>query len=654
MKVDVAIVGGGPAGLAAAIHCARRGLDVVVLERRLPPLDKACGEGLLPAGLRELEALGARGMIGPEDCSPIDGLRYVQEDGSYLEGMLPGLGLGVRRLALTAALESRARAMGARIFHGRAVVGFVRTTGGVRLSVARTALEQGESPLAGSLLVGQQPEAPGESPRQRSDFAGRRVWAPGVGAAEVACAAPPAAVRAHPPPLPGLTVSERASHRTVRFTPDPTFLPPGLGASSFARLDGSPLPEPPAPITDEKTALMHLPEMDDEVTDPMPELARRRGPGAAGGPRSEVNSAEPVTHVSGGVEVSRPEEYAPEPVTHVSGDAGASLGERDEAEPVTHVSGDAGASLGERDEAEPVTHVSGDAESPRRDADPRRGPATPLGREADEATAPMPALAQRLADSERSYRLSTAVLGSTLDSTTELIEAAVVIAADGLASPLRSAAGLELPLRGRARFGLRQHFARAPWSRKVEVHLAPGAEAYVTPVGAQRVGVAFLFEPGPQRASFDSLARLFPKLMERFEGVPADSRPRGAGPLARRARAPVADRLVLLGDAAGYVDAITGEGLSLAFQSAAALGRVLPEALTEGGSARAFGPYARAWGQLYWRYSILTGGMLALARRPALRRRVLSGLNSRTFEKLLAWGLGEEGLPRSAWPDPAL
>ena len=85
---------------------------------------------------------------------------------------------------------------------------------------------------------------------------------------------------------------------------------------------------------------------------------------------------------------------------------------------------------------------------------------------------------------------------------------------------------------------------------------------------------------------FDRLLGYFPALAARLNGVERDSRPRGAGPLARRAQKCVADRLVLLGDAAGYLDAITGEGLSLAFAGARSLGEIVPEALLRGASAR--------------------------------------------------------------------
>ena len=57
-EVEALVVGGGPAGLATAIGLVRRGVAARVIERRTAPLDKACGEGIMPAGVRALEALG--------------------------------------------------------------------------------------------------------------------------------------------------------------------------------------------------------------------------------------------------------------------------------------------------------------------------------------------------------------------------------------------------------------------------------------------------------------------------------------------------------------------------------------------------------------------------------------------------------------------
>jgi flavin-dependent dehydrogenase len=363
-RADVAIVGGGPAGLAVAIHAARRGLSTLVFERQATPVDKACGEGLLSPGLRELEELGARAYLTAEDCSPIVGIRYLQEDGARVEARLPAPGgLGIRRLALVEALARVAREAGARI--------------------------------------------------------------------------------------------------------------------------------------QENCHVQHVHRLPDQV------------------------------------------------------------------------------------------------------------------------------------------RLTT--------SSGAEFSAGLLVAADGLASPLRRAHGLEGPPRPRLpeRFGLRQHFQLEPWTDFVEVHFARGVEAYVTPAGRRRVGVAFLWGDGQVegRISFKSLLRRFPVLEQRLAAASEDSRARGAGPLLRQVRGRSLDRLVLVGDAAGYVDAITGEGLTLALRSAAALGRILPEVLAQGATQRSLVPYERAAGVWFRRYSFFTHLLLTLARYPAVRTQAIRALARfpALFRTLLHW-----------------
>ena len=56
--IDLLVAGGGPAGLVTALHAARAGLNVTVVERRTGTIDKACGEGLMPHTVRQLEDLG--------------------------------------------------------------------------------------------------------------------------------------------------------------------------------------------------------------------------------------------------------------------------------------------------------------------------------------------------------------------------------------------------------------------------------------------------------------------------------------------------------------------------------------------------------------------------------------------------------------------
>lgn len=357
---DAVVVGGGPAGLAFAAAAATRGLDVLVLEARRYPVDKPCGEGILPAGVRALEALGVRHLLGPGDASPLTALRWVDAAGPAVEVALPGPGgLGVRRTALSAALLARAREAGA-----------------------------------------------------------------------------------------------------------------------------------------------------------------------------EVVEARVIDHRRGGGEVA---------VRHEGGEARARL----------------------------------------------------------------------------------------------------LVAADGLGSAVRRREGLDLPVAGVRRFGLRRHLTRPGDGDTVEVHLGDRCEAYLTPAGAGRLGVAFLFEEEAPGGWAALLAR-FPALAARLDGAEPLSEEQGAGPLARAARTRVLDRLVLLGDAGGYLDALSGEGLSLALGGALDLAALAPAALAAGATRHALLGYERAW-QRRWRpYWLSTRALLAVARRPALRRALigLCAREPRPLARLVAAAVG--------------
>jgi len=366
VNTDVVVVGAGPAGLAAAVQLAHRRLDVVVCEKQTGPPDKACGEGVMPAGRRRLESLGVIRRLAPADYHALAGIHYIQEDGSSATGSLPPPGgLGIRRTALTRALADVAAEAGVRLLWGCRVESYNCSRDAVQL-------QTGCGPLTAKLLV----------------------------------------------------------------------------------------------------------------------------------------------------------------------------------------------------------------------------------------------------------------------------------AADGLHSPVRRYAGLDGTLPKRRRFGLRRHYRLRPWSDLVEVHLAERVEAFVTPVGAQRIGVAFLFDPASWSSRgddplFDRLLARFPLLAARLNGVTAETRVRGAGPLAQPVAGVVARRLVLLGDAAGYVDAITGEGLSLALVSAAELARTAPRALQLGADRAALASYARAHARIYRRYELVTRVVLGVARRPRLRRPLVRwlGRNPRRLDRLISWAL---------------
>lgn len=107
---DVFVIGGGPAGLAAAIAAAARGLSVVVADAGQPPIDKACGECLLPEGVAAARKLGLN--LGPNDCFAIRGIRFIDGKTSFAAEFRNGPGLGIRRTVLHAALARLAEVNG--------------------------------------------------------------------------------------------------------------------------------------------------------------------------------------------------------------------------------------------------------------------------------------------------------------------------------------------------------------------------------------------------------------------------------------------------------------------------------------------------------------------------------------------------------------
>jgi flavin-dependent dehydrogenase len=184
-----------------------------------------------------------------------------------------------------------------------------------------------------------------------------------------------------------------------------------------------------------------------------------------------------------------------------------------------------------------------------------------------------------------------------------------VVAADGLHSPVRRQLGLEGRPSPRRRYGLRRHYRLPPWTPYVEVSWSEAAEAYVTPVAPDVVGVAVLTST---RGTFEDHLGAFPTLRERLRGaVPIDGT-LGAGPLRQRARSRVAGRVLLVGDAGGYVDALTGEGISMALAQA----RAAVTAVVDDDPER----YEREWHTITRRYRVLTGALLGATRSARVRR----------------------------------
>jgi 2-polyprenyl-6-methoxyphenol hydroxylase-like FAD-dependent oxidoreductase len=195
--IDVLVVGGGPVGLAAAIRCAMAGLSVTVAEPRSAPIDKACGEGVMPAAVRRLAALG----VAP-DGYPLRGIRYRDDRHQADTRFRHGDGLGVRRTVLQAALGERAAALGVTVLRAR-VTGLERhrdhvTAAGVTArylvaadglhSVIRRLLDR--EPAAGSGVAGATRPGPRPGPPPWHPGGGSRAPVPRYGLRRHYCLAP--------------------------------------------------------------------------------------------------------------------------------------------------------------------------------------------------------------------------------------------------------------------------------------------------------------------------------------------------------------------------------------------------------------------------------------------------------------------------------
>jgi flavin-dependent dehydrogenase len=257
-----------------------------------------------------------------------------------------------------------------------------------------------------------------------------------------------------------------------------------------------------------------------------------------------------------------------------------------------------------------------------------------------EADFPSPGLGVRRTALEEALRGKLAELGGELRTGVDVrawtqdadkvvvgdLEARWLVAADGLHSRVRKEAGFEVRVGARRRMGMRRHFCVRPWSPYVEVHWSDGLEAYVTPAGPERVGVALLWG-GEEGADYDRFLTRFPALAAKLG--PPETEVRGAGPFDVTVDTQVRGRVLLVGDAAGYVDALTGEGIALGLTSAQALIATLEQPAA----------WTSTWRALTRRHRQLTRVLLAVSGRPALRRQMIRAFRRypSAFGALLAY-----------------
>jgi menaquinone-9 beta-reductase len=216
------------------------------------------------------------------------------------------------------------------------------------------------------------------------------------------------------------------------------------------------------------------------------------------------------------------------------------------------------------------------------------------------------------------------------------LQSRYVVCADGQNSSLRQMVGLGAGKVTRRRNGFRSHYKMRPWSRFVEVHWADCGQVYVTPVGDEDVCVTFITSISQAGITSEPQARLehalpcFRELRERLAGQRPSDRTVGGVTVTRKLKAVSSGGVALLGDSSGSADAITGDGLSLAFQQATALA----DAMCSGDLSE----YQRRHDKISTWPRNMGKLLLVMDDYPWLRRRVFEGLaqSPGMFEKLLA------------------
>jgi menaquinone-9 beta-reductase len=208
------------------------------------------------------------------------------------------------------------------------------------------------------------------------------------------------------------------------------------------------------------------------------------------------------------------------------------------------------------------------------------------------------------------------------------IRSRYIVCADGQNSSLRKMVGLDTGKVYRRRYGFRNHYKVRPWSPFVEVHWADCGQIYVTPVGPDDICVVFI--SSDKHIRLEGALPLFPELWERLAGQTPSDKSIGGVSVTRKLKAVTTGCIALLGDSSGSADAITGDGLSLAFQQATALA----DAMVSGDLSE----YQRKHYKISAMPRIMGELMLVMDDHPWLRRRIFKGFSQspQMFGKMLA------------------
>jgi flavin-dependent dehydrogenase len=208
------------------------------------------------------------------------------------------------------------------------------------------------------------------------------------------------------------------------------------------------------------------------------------------------------------------------------------------------------------------------------------------------------------------------------------VETRWIVGADGSGSRVRRWSGLDAKAQRTSRHATRRHYRIRPWSNFIEIYWGERAQAYVTPIYKNEVCIVVMADT-PEDAQFQMALHNWPELKNRLAMAELASRERGAITLMHSLPRVFRDRVALVGDASGGVDALTGDGLRMAFRQSLALGEAMAHDNLE--------EYQRSHRQIATRPMRMGRLMLWLGRHAGLRGRFLRSVsaNPDLFSRLL-------------------
>jgi len=222
------------------------------------------------------------------------------------------------------------------------------------------------------------------------------------------------------------------------------------------------------------------------------------------------------------------------------------------------------------------------------------------------------------------------------------VRARWIIGADGTGSRVRRWSELESSIQRTQRFANRRHYCVRPWAEYMEIYWGPRSQAYVTPISSEEVCIVVMAERA-EHADFGLALKDLPELRERLSGAELRSRERGAISAIHLLKRVSRGNIALIGDASGSVDAITGEGLRLAFRQA----QFLADAMCSGVLQTYENDHHKLARRPFWMGKL----MLELGRNSEKRKLVLRMMQRRPelFTRLLAFHVGSAKTGEVLW-----